>query len=166
VVVAIPAYPSYGCGGYAGAVVGAPPVAAAPSAPAAGGLAMPLADPGLMPKSDAEKDAVRKVLENLRKEDKSKGSLTPSQPATARITVNLPADARLWVDQVECPLTSEVRAFNTPVLQPGQTYFYTFKAQLERNGEMVTDSQRVLMTAGQNVTVNFSNLGTIATTKR
>lgn len=74
----------------------------------------------------------------------------------ARITVILPADAKLLVDGVECPLTSDVRSFNTPTLQTGMSYFYVMKMEVEKDGRTITESRRVRMTAGQHVEVNFN----------
>jgi uncharacterized protein (TIGR03000 family) len=84
----------------------------------------------------------------------------------AHITVKLPAKARLWIDQVECPLTSSVRSFDTPPLQPGQRYAYTMRIQLQRDGETVNDSKRVEVAAGRQVEVNFEQLTTTATAQR
>ncbi len=132
---------------------------------------MPPADGTIVPQSEAERAAVKKLLEDLRK----KPSKDPEQIATpqttkaaapARLTVKLPADARLWVDQVECPLTSAERSFSTPALQPGQSYFYTLRIQVQRQGAPTTDSQRVTVTAGQNVTVTFPNPAPVTTAQR
>jgi uncharacterized protein (TIGR03000 family) len=83
---------------------------------------------------------------------------------SARVTVNLPSDARLWVDAVECPLPSSVRSFNTPALNPGQRYAYNIKAEIVRDGRTITETQRVVLTPGQESRVDFSsNGGAIAT---
>src|SRR5262249_25551942 len=50
----------------------------------------------------------------------------------ARVTVKLPADAKLYVDGVLCPMTSAVRSFETPTLHGGVTYQYTPQAQVVR----------------------------------
>lgn len=77
----------------------------------------------------------------------------------ARVTVKLPADARLYVDGVLCPLTSATRSFNTPELDAGQRYYYTLKAQVVRDGETLSSTpQRVLVEAGKQVTVEFKDL--------
>ena len=84
----------------------------------------------------------------------------PTAPTPARVTVVLPAEARLWVDQVECPLTSGVRSFTTPALNPNQQYFYTLRVEMARDGRTVTDSQRVLLTPGQETRVDFNGQNT------
>jgi uncharacterized protein (TIGR03000 family) len=173
-VIAVP--PSYcsGCyGGYSGyGAYAAAPVngGAIPVAPVGTPkVTMPPADPTVAPQTDAEREAVRNLLEKLRKAKKPGESGIPGNPSsanTAHLTVNLPADAHLWVDEVECPLTSSVRSFNTPPLQPGQTYYYTLKVQVDGKTGPVTENQRVLVTAGQEVTVNFNNYGALATAQR
>jgi uncharacterized protein (TIGR03000 family) len=76
----------------------------------------------------------------------------------AQVTVKLPADARLYVDDVLCPLTSATRRFNTPELQAGRSYYYNLKAEVVRDGEKRTATKRVVVEAGKQVTVEFKDL--------
>jgi uncharacterized protein (TIGR03000 family) len=78
--------------------------------------------------------------------------------APARITVRLPADARLTVDGVDCPLTSNMRSFDTPVLVPRQEFYYTLKAEVVRDGQPISQTRRVAFRSGQRVTVSFDDL--------
>ena len=82
--------------------------------------------------------------------EKKKVEATP-----AHITVHLPADAKLSVDGVECPLVSDTRAFDTPRLQPGQQFYYTVKAEIVREGKTVSESKRVIFEAGAKIDVEF-----------
>jgi len=86
--------------------------------------------------------------------------------APARITVKLPADAKLYVDGVACPLTSETRSFETPKLESGRAYTYTLKAELVRNGQTRSESRQVELRAGKPVTVEFGDLTPVATAQR
>jgi uncharacterized protein (TIGR03000 family) len=79
-------------------------------------------------------------------------------PAPANVVVRLPADARLYINGVVCPLTSSTRSFDTPELQPGKSYYYTMKAELTRDGQTRSESQRVEVLAGKKVTVEFNKL--------
>jgi len=128
-------------------------------------------DPTLTPQSDAEKAAVQDLLQKMRHGyQPQNGYKSPYQSspnlyvtskksaAAAKINVRLPADALLYVDEVFCPLTSSARSFSTPKLQPGQVYFYTLKAQFVRNGQTVNQTRRVLLTAGQQVSVSFGEV--------
>jgi uncharacterized protein (TIGR03000 family) len=123
-------------------------------------------DPAITPKSAEERAAIEKALKDLREKKnggggeirfRSAGSLVSVSPRTARVTVQLPADARLFIDNQPCPLTSSTRTFSTPALQPGREYYYTLRAELTRNGERRVQTQRVLVSAGRQVRVEFNN---------
>ncbi|MFN4260991.1 MAG: TIGR03000 domain-containing protein [Gemmataceae bacterium] len=86
----------------------------------------------------------------------------PSGEATAvvsQVTVQVPADAKLLVNGVASPQTSATRVFNTPQLEKGKKYAYTFQAEVERNGQKLTANRHVEFVAGQAVNVDLSNLG-------
>jgi len=84
----------------------------------------------------------------------------------ARITVELPEDAKLTVNGVACPLTTSKRILETPELQAGQTYYYTLEAKVIRNGETIAESRRVVFESDKNVRVDFTKLGTIQSVQR
>lgn len=119
-----------------------------------------------------ELEALRKENERLRKELQKKSEKVPapkgneevSAPVSSRVTVTLPSDARLWVENVECPLTSSVRSFNTPALNPNQQYVYNLKVTAIRDGQTVSQTQRVIITPGQEARVDFNGaaVGTAA----
>jgi len=89
-----------------------------------------------------------------------------AQNKASRVTVVVPAEARLWVDNVECPLTSTVRSFNTPPLSANQQYFYSLKVELARDGRTISETQRVLITPGQEARVDFTTVGSLRTVAR
>jgi uncharacterized protein (TIGR03000 family) len=80
-------------------------------------------------------------------------------PSHATITVALPSDARLYVDGDPIDLSSGARSFRTPDLQPDREYFYTFKAEVVRNGQTVTESKRITFRAGETPRIEFNQLG-------
>jgi uncharacterized protein (TIGR03000 family) len=95
------------------------------------------------------------------------GTATESEKASpARLTVELPADARLFVDDVSCPLTSAKRSFETPKLEPGQKYTCTLRAEVVRDGKTVSKVRRVEMRAGADVQVKFQDLDTVQAASR
>jgi uncharacterized protein (TIGR03000 family) len=97
----------------------------------------------------------------------SAGTVRPEEkPAPARVTVQLPTDARLLVDGVASPLTSSTRTFDTPALEPGRKYFYILTAEVVREGRPVSDSRRVLLQAGKEVKVDFGNVAAFTTASR
>ncbi len=77
--------------------------------------------------------------------------------AAAKIDIHLPSDAKLFVDGVAVQHTGN-RTLETPKLEPGQTYFYTMKAELQVNGQTQTETQRVVVEAGKKVNVEFTKL--------
>jgi len=85
---------------------------------------------------------------------------------SAYLTIRLPADARLKVDDVDCPLTSATRAFATPSLVPGREYYYVLEAQVVREGRPITQTRRVTFRPGERITVSFDNLGSSSLTAR
>jgi uncharacterized protein (TIGR03000 family) len=90
----------------------------------------------------------------------SAGDLPPPTDGSARFTVKLPADAKLWVEQFASQQTGPVRTYNTPfVLRPGQTYEYTFRAQWDQGGQTVTRDKPVRFQAGSDLTVDFDQDG-------
>ena len=142
-----------------------------------GGLGMP---PHLMPRNETERKAVEDVLRRLRegmgdkkgkegerkefkREEQKRDEAAALPDDKARVVVSLPADARLWVDNVECPLPGAVRSFDTPNLDPQQRYTYTLRMIVERDGRMVQDSRQVALTPGQQIEVDFSSVGAVRT---
>jgi uncharacterized protein (TIGR03000 family) len=87
-------------------------------------------------------------------------------PAPAHVVVKLPENARLFVDDQPCPLTSATRAFDTPTLEPGRVYYYTLRAEVTRDGRPVTDSKRVTLRAGEESVVEFGDIGAVLTVGR
>ena len=56
-------------------------------------------------------------------------------------------------------MKSDRRTFVSPVLQPGETYFYDLKAEVVRDGERKTETRRVTIRAGQIARVDFRDMG-------
>lgn len=75
-------------------------------------------------------------------------------PQRAQVTVTLPADAKLYVDGHLTQLTSAVRQFHTPILQPATDYVYTFRIEYDRNGPQ-SEEKRVIVRAGKITQIEF-----------
>ena len=124
---------------------------------------IPGGDASLVPQNDAEREAVRRQLEQLRR--KTEAPATQAKDF-AIVNVRMPADGKLFIDSTRFPLNStEVRTFRTPQLEQGQQYFYILRGEIERDGQIVSQSQRVLLTAGQQLNVQFdfnANLQTVS----
>lgn len=125
-------------------------------------------------------DEIRRNLDELRQRvpimpppgDRPRPQLPAPQPGKvlldtpAHFLVRLPADARLTVHGVACPLTSDTRAFDTPALKPGQKYYYLLQAEVVRNGRPIAETKRVDFRSGERVTVSFEKLGTTRVSAR
>jgi uncharacterized protein (TIGR03000 family) len=79
---------------------------------------------------------------------------------TARVLVELPDGARLFVDGKAVPDATRQTSILTPPLEPGREYFYTLRAEITRDGQNYELSRRVVVTAGQSRTVVFPQPGT------
>jgi uncharacterized protein (TIGR03000 family) len=84
------------------------------------------------------------------------GPVTASAPAdpTAHLTVRVPADAKLWFDGSTTTSTGPVRVFQSPPLTPGR-YTYEVRARWTENGRAVTQTQKVRVSRGAYVAVDF-----------
>lgn len=81
-------------------------------------------------------------------------------PATAqqsvRFTVLMPtADAQVWFENRATTQQGMERSFQSPPLEPNQTFTYSIKARWTENGQAVNRERRVNVQAGQSITVNF-----------
>jgi uncharacterized protein (TIGR03000 family) len=130
----------YGCAGYGGAGYGC-----------GGGGVVPGGGVPVMPDAGGGKGG--KTLPEPEKGKGTKGSTQAEGNGT--ILVSLPADARLTVDGHATTSTTAQRTLITPNLQPGYEYTYTLRAEINRDGQTLTQSQRVAVRAGQQTPVTF-----------
>jgi uncharacterized protein (TIGR03000 family) len=121
----------YGCAGVFGGCVGYNPYGPSPTSP--------------------EQIPPPKVEE---KKGAGMGAVTPDR---AKVVVQLPADAKLYVDDQPVK-AADRQTFSTPRLERGQTYYYDVRAEVVRDGKTVVESKRVLVRAGQEVSVTFPKL--------
>jgi uncharacterized protein (TIGR03000 family) len=77
---------------------------------------------------------------------------------SALLTVILPADARLYVDGRLMKSVTEKRSIITPPLTPGQKYYYQVKAEVDRNGQTVSETVNVLLKPGEETETSFADL--------
>jgi uncharacterized protein (TIGR03000 family) len=74
----------------------------------------------------------------------------------AMIRVKLPPGATLYVDEHRSPSNDLVRQFSTPPLPVGKEFAYLMKAEVVRNGQVETFTQKVPFKAGERVDVDFT----------
>ena len=73
--------------------------------------------------------------------------------------MKLPPGATLYVDDRKSPSQEPVRSFSTPPLPAGREFAYLIKAEVVRNGQPETFTQKVPFRAGERVVVDFTSLG-------
>jgi uncharacterized protein (TIGR03000 family) len=78
--------------------------------------------------------------------------------APARLTVEVPEAAKLYVDGTLVNGDAATRNFHTPDLTPGKTFYYDLKAEVTVNGKTVKEEKRVLVRAGDVVNEAFPKL--------
>jgi len=74
----------------------------------------------------------------------------------ATVVMHVPADAKVWVDKVLCPLTGSTRSFQTPSLLPGAVYGYTIAVEMPDGSR---EERRIAINAGRTVEVDFRGMG-------
>lgn len=95
-----------------------------------------------------------------------------TQPLTTKLTVRVPADAKVYLAGNETRQTGEVREFSTTKLTAGEGWNgYTVRAEIEKDGKLISKEQVVSIDAGQSkeIAFDFSNDSSdapIATTAR
>jgi uncharacterized protein (TIGR03000 family) len=89
------------------------------------------------------------------KKGKGKGETSTEQETSGTIQVSLPENAQLTVDGRPTTSTSASRLLVTPALEPGYEYYYTLRATLVRDGQTLTQEQRVAVHAGEQTRVTF-----------
>ncbi len=77
-------------------------------------------------------------------------------PAPATIVVDLPADAKLLIENEATTSTGASRVFQSPTLNPGKEYQYTLTAEVIRSGKPVKAEQVVTIKAGQVIPVTLT----------
>jgi uncharacterized protein (TIGR03000 family) len=69
--------------------------------------------------------------------------------APITLVVDVPADARLLVDDYVTASTSGERVFTSPPVRAGQDYVYTLRAEVVRDGQVQTVTRDVTVRAGE-----------------
>jgi uncharacterized protein (TIGR03000 family) len=77
---------------------------------------------------------------------------------TARLIIEVPAEAKLYIDDQPMKTTSARRTFSTPALEAGQTYYYILRAEVTREGKTQSETKRVLIRSGDTVRASFPEL--------
>lgn len=74
---------------------------------------------------------------------------------SAAITVKAPTHSQIWFEGTLMAAGGTVRRYFSPPLAPGRKYVYEIQARWNGNGHVVTQSKKVEVTAGAQVSVDF-----------
>lgn len=100
------------------------------------------------------------------KKDKDKGEVLQSNLTNrARLIINVPVGAKLYIDDRLSKSTSERRTFSTPDLNKGDVYYYELRVELVRDGETFTENKKVTLTAGDVIRADFREIEKTATAR-
>jgi uncharacterized protein (TIGR03000 family) len=78
---------------------------------------------------------------------------------TARLIIDVPEGAKLYIDDKLMKTTTAERLFYTPPLEPGHKYFYDVRVEVQKDGQPVFQSKRVIVQAGDVVRESFRKMG-------
>lgn len=77
----------------------------------------------------------------------------------AHITIEVPADAQVWLDGQPTKQDGATRRFVTPELTKGENYTYTVRVRWLEDGRQVEQSKQVIVFSGAEVNIGFPTGG-------
>lgn len=84
----------------------------------------------------------------------------------ARLLVDVPVDAKLYIDDTLMKTPASRRTFATPTLDETQTYFYDVRVEVERGGKVLTETRRITLRAGDEIRTGFTEATVAAAAAR
>ncbi len=73
----------------------------------------------------------------------------------AYLNINVPADAKVYLENKLMTLSGTDRRFVSPQLPVGSQHVYTVKVEVERNGQTITKTTQAAIMAGQEIAVSI-----------
>ena len=83
---------------------------------------------------------------------------TVATAAPAQLSIELPADATLYVDGQKTRGEGAVRKFHTPELPTGKSFYYELRAEILVNGKVEVEETRVVVRACDQLSCSFPKL--------
>jgi uncharacterized protein (TIGR03000 family) len=83
----------------------------------------------------------------------------PKSGTSAKLIIEKPADAKIFVDDRLVKSEGTRQTFATPVLDPALAYFYTVRVETVRDGKPTSETRRVIVRAGDTVQEAFNDAG-------
>jgi uncharacterized protein (TIGR03000 family) len=73
----------------------------------------------------------------------------------ASLVLDVPSDAKVYFQEQPTTSTGTRRSFRSPALESGKTYVYTIRVDLERDGRVVSNTQKARVRAGSRIELAF-----------
>jgi uncharacterized protein (TIGR03000 family) len=89
---------------------------------------------------------------------KKNGDKDTMAPTRAKLIVEVPSGARLFIDDMPVKVPAGVQNFQTPALEPGRDYYYVVRVETMRDGQPVSETRRIIVHAGQVARADFREL--------
>ena len=69
-------------------------------------------------------------------------------PTRAKLIVEVPAGAKLYIDDHAMTTPSQHRVYQTPTLEPGQTYYYEVRVETTHDGKALSPDEARAVASG------------------
>lgn len=79
-------------------------------------------------------------------------------PTPAKLQIELPANAKLFIDDMPVKAAAGVQTFDIPALEPGKDHFYMVRVEMMRDGQPISETRRIIVRAGQVARADFKDL--------
>jgi uncharacterized protein (TIGR03000 family) len=89
---------------------------------------------------------------------KGKKEKPVSDQVRVKVRIEIPEGRKLFVDGKRVDVAPGSRVFETPLLTLGRQYFYDFRIDVERRGEILSEERRVIIQSAEDIAVAFPNL--------
>jgi uncharacterized protein (TIGR03000 family) len=142
-----------GCQGWSGCYGGYP---SAYYSPPAGGV---------MPGAGAPVGGAEQAPPPVKGGEKEKDKEKEVSANRAKLIVDVPADAKLYIDDQLMKTPSPHRVYSTPDLDRGQAYYYVVRVEMVRDGQKQSETKRVILRAGQEIRADFTGMEAVAAVK-
>jgi uncharacterized protein (TIGR03000 family) len=124
-----------------------------------GNPSFPTTSMGVMPVMGGERNAAAVPPRPLALATFTQRDATTSG-ISGKMVVALPAGAKLFVDGQPVRARAGETTFRTPLLADEEVYYYDLRAELERDGQTISESTRVVVRPGKEAWVSFPRLET------
>jgi uncharacterized protein (TIGR03000 family) len=83
-------------------------------------------------------------------------STDAARKSAVLLTIVVPADAKLYIEDQPTQSTGTFRQFISPELEANKNYVYTVRADVEKNGQKISGKEELRVKAGDHATVKFT----------